>query len=49
MDDVLLNKAAIIERCLQRISEEYQGHENELETNYTRQDSIILNLLRACV
>lgn len=48
MDDVLLNKAAIIERCLQRISEEYQGHENELETNYTRQDSIILNLLRAC-
>ena len=48
MDDVLLNKAAIIERCLQRISEEYQGHENELETNYTKQDSIILNLLRAC-
>ena len=48
MDDVLLNKAAIIERCLQRISEEYQGHEHELETNYTKQDSIILNLLRAC-
>ena len=48
MDDVLLNKAAIIERCLYRISEEYQGYENELETNYTKQDSIILNLLRAC-
>lgn len=47
MDDVLLNKAAAIERCLQRVSEEYQGFENELETNYTRQDSIILNLLRA--
>ena len=48
MDDVLLNKAAIIERCLHRISEEYRGCENELETNYTKQDSIILNLLRAC-
>ena len=47
-DDVLLNKAAIIERCLTRIAEEYQGHENELETNFTRQDAIILNLLRAC-
>ena len=48
MDDVLLNKAAIIERCLHRIAEEYRGYENELETNYTKQDSIILNLLRAC-
>ena len=47
-DDVLLNKAAIIERCLARIAEEYQGHEDELETNFTRQDAIVLNLLRAC-
>ena len=48
MDDVLLNKTEIIERCLKRIAEEYQGHEGELETNFTRQDSIILNLQRAC-
>lgn len=48
MDDVLLNKAAIIERCLKRIAEEYQGHEDELETNFTRQDAIVLNLQRAC-
>ena len=47
-DDVLLNKAGIIERCLARIAEEYEGHENELETNFTRQDAIVLNLLRAC-
>lgn len=47
-DDVLLNKAAIIERCLGRIDEEYRGHEHELETNFTRQDAIILNLLRVC-
>ena len=48
VSDVLLNKVAIIERCLERVAEEYRGHEHELETNYTRQDSIILNLQRAC-
>jgi len=48
MDDILLNKAAIIERCLERIREEHQGHEDELGTNLTRQDAIVLNLLRAC-
>jgi uncharacterized protein YutE (UPF0331/DUF86 family) len=48
MDDVLLNKAAIVERCLARIAEEYVGFEKEMETNLTRQDAIILNLQRAC-
>ena len=48
ISDVVLNKVAIIERCLARIEEEYRGHEDELEVNYTRQDSIILNLQRAC-
>ena len=48
VSDILLNKSAIIERCLARVIEEYCGHEKELETNYTRQDSIILNLQRAC-
>jgi uncharacterized protein YutE (UPF0331/DUF86 family) len=47
-NDVLLNKVAIIERCLARVVEEYRGHEDELESNFTRQDSIILNLQRAC-
>lgn len=47
-DDVLLNKAAIIERCLKRVRDEYEGHENELETSQTRQDAIVLNLQRAC-
>lgn len=47
-DDVLLNKVAIIERCLVRIDEEYRNHEQELEVNFTRQDAIVLNLLRAC-
>lgn len=47
-DDIVLNKVAMIERCLARIQEEYQGYEGELTTNFTRQDSIVLNLLRAC-
>ena len=47
-DDVVLNKVAVIERCLRRIREEYEGHEAELATHFTKQDSIILNLLRAC-
>jgi len=48
VDDVLLNKVAIIERCLGRLIQEYRGHEDELDTNLTRQDSIILNLQRCC-
>jgi uncharacterized protein YutE (UPF0331/DUF86 family) len=48
VSDVVINKVAIIERCLARVEAEYLGHEDELESNYTRQDSIILNLQRAC-
>ncbi len=48
MDEVIRNKIAIIKRCLKRIREEYQGHESEFESNYTKQDSIILNLQKAC-
>ena len=47
-DDVLLNKASIIERCLKRIDEEYQDSPGNLTDNIERQDSIILNLQRAC-
>ena len=46
-DDVSLNKAQIIEKCIQRIHEEYEGKPDNL-INITRQDSIILNLQRAC-
>jgi uncharacterized protein YutE (UPF0331/DUF86 family) len=47
-DDVVVNKAAIIERCIARVREEYAGDERNLTENITRQDSIILNLQRAC-
>jgi uncharacterized protein YutE (UPF0331/DUF86 family) len=46
--DVIVNKVAAIERCLARVREEYGGDERNLRDNLTRQDSIILNLQRAC-
>lgn len=47
-DDIILNKVAIIERCIARIRAEYAGNDANLFTDLTRQDSIILNLQRAC-
>jgi uncharacterized protein YutE (UPF0331/DUF86 family) len=47
-DDVLLNKSEIIENCLRRIHEEYAGNPDHLRKNQTKQDSILLNLERAC-
>ena len=48
MDEVLLSKAESIERCMRRVREDYVGHEDEFEVNFTRQDAIPLNLQRAC-
>lgn len=45
--DVILNKISVIERCLKRIHEEYEDNPKHLG-NYTKQDSIVLNLQRAC-
>jgi len=45
--DVILNKVAIIERCIKRIHEEYEDNPENLK-NFTKQDSIILNIQRAC-
>ncbi len=46
-DDVLLNKVATIERCLERVRAEYRGDPRRLE-NETVLDSVVLNLQRAC-
>lgn len=48
VDDVLLNKAAAIERAVRRAREEYAGDATNLRENQTRQDAILLNLQRAC-
>ncbi|WP_298233388.1 DUF86 domain-containing protein [uncultured Azohydromonas sp.] len=47
-DDVLLNKAATIERCVGRAREEYAANPAGFATDYTRQDAAILNIQRAC-
>ncbi|WP_264989837.1 type VII toxin-antitoxin system HepT family RNase toxin [Lysinibacillus piscis] len=47
MNDVILNKATTIERCVKRIHEVYQDNPENL-TDFTKQDSIILNIQRAC-
>jgi uncharacterized protein YutE (UPF0331/DUF86 family) len=45
MDEILLNKKSSIERCIKRVREDYQ---DDFTTNYTKQDSVILNIERAC-
>ena len=47
-DNVVLNKTATMERYIRRVLEEYQGFENEFLNNFTKQDSVILNLERLC-
>ncbi|MFV3386403.1 type VII toxin-antitoxin system HepT family RNase toxin [Pseudomonas sp. NY15364] len=47
-DDVLLNKAASIERCVRRAREEYERDPTSFAEDFTRQDAAILNIQRAC-
>ena len=47
-DDVVLNKAAIIERCVKRVRDLYADDDANLFEDITRQDAIVLNLQRAC-
>lgn len=48
VDDVLINKAATIERCVTRAREEYHKEPATFASDYTRQDAAILNIQRAC-
>jgi uncharacterized protein YutE (UPF0331/DUF86 family) len=47
-DDVLINKAATIERCVARAREEYAQDPDGFSSSFTRQDAAILNIQRAC-
>ena len=47
-DAVIINKVSSLERCLNRIKEDYLGHEQDFQFNFMRQDAIVLNLQRAC-
>ncbi|RFU69618.1 DUF86 domain-containing protein [Bacillus sp. V59.32b] len=46
-NDVILNKISIIERFISRIQEVYANDPGNLR-DFTKQDSIILNIQRAC-
>lgn len=46
-DDVLLNKAASVERCVKRAREEYAAS-TDFANDFTRQDAAVLNIQRAC-
>jgi uncharacterized protein YutE (UPF0331/DUF86 family) len=48
VDDVLLNKAATIERCVARAREEYAKGAESFAHDFTRQDAAVLNIQRAC-
>jgi uncharacterized protein YutE (UPF0331/DUF86 family) len=48
VDDVLVNKAATIERCVQRARDEYAKDPDTFGSDFTRQDAAILNIQRAC-
>ncbi|HNW82820.1 MAG TPA: DUF86 domain-containing protein [bacterium] len=45
--EIILDKIDSVKRCIQRINEEYRGIDDNLK-NITKQDSIVLNLQRAC-
>ena len=47
VNDVILNKISVIERCIVRINDVYAEDANNL-TDFTKQDSIVLNIQRAC-
>lgn len=48
VDDVLLNKAASIERCVARARAEYAADPAGFIGSPTHQDAAMLNILRAC-
>jgi uncharacterized protein YutE (UPF0331/DUF86 family) len=47
-DDVLINKAATIERCVARAQEEFDHDPTTFGTNFSRQDAAVMNIQRAC-
>ena len=47
-DDVLMNKASTVERCVARVRQEYDKGPATFGADFTRQDAAILNLQRAC-
>jgi len=47
MNDIIIHKIQSIQRCVARAREEYQGNPAGFETDFTKQDAAIFNVLRA--
>jgi uncharacterized protein YutE (UPF0331/DUF86 family) len=47
-DDVILNKAEIVERCLRRITEIHGGDSKRFREELLYQDALLMNIERAC-
>ena len=47
-DDVLINKAATVERCVARAREEFDRNPTTFASDFTRQDAAVVNVQRAC-
>lgn len=47
-DDVVVNQAATIERCVARAREEYGYNPATFASDFTRQDAAVMNVQRAC-
>lgn len=48
MNDVVTGKIQSIQLCIQRARDEYEADPEHFDTNFTRQDAAILNVIRAC-
>ena len=48
MNDIVMNKIQSIQRCIERAREEYQVDPAGFDTDFTKQDAAILNVVRAC-
>ena len=48
MNDIIINKIQSIQRCVERARAEYQADPSSFETDFSRQDAAVLNVLRAC-
>ncbi len=44
VDDVVVNKVAVLERCVARVREVHAGDDAALLSDQLRQDSVVLNL-----
>jgi uncharacterized protein YutE (UPF0331/DUF86 family) len=48
MNDIVINKIQSIQRCCERAREEYSKNPSLFSTDFTLQDSAVLNIIRAC-